>query len=287
MICQCRPAGTWAGLSPLPDWLDIRCTGVVVSLVHLTLTSKTHWKLALLWAHYLFHIYLLRLHIIKYVVKLVQYLYWQITYLYKYTLLLLKAPPLVICFGNYWHLLMSPSKAKGPVTFVWRWIPRYSSNIIVCVAEIKLHMESFWAAPDPPMALSADWPTSYTLFLGNRIKIQARCVHFLRTIDSITPKCWDLQYFFDKMPYFLEILLSQHNCTVRKEDIVLCKLLITLIIILTITLTTSTSTPIKVTFSEGPSLLTLWWFIYSLTSGRNNSSVDSINSVCYGSVSGS
>ena len=58
------------------------------------------------------------------------------------------------------------------------------------------------------------------------------------------------------MPYFLEILLSQHNCTVRKEDIVLCKLLITLIIILTITLTTSTSTPIKVTFSEGPSLLT-------------------------------
>ena len=51
------------------------------------------------------------------------------------------------------------------------------------------------------------------------------------------------------MPYFLEILLSQHNCTVRKEDIVLCKLLITLIIILTITLTTSTSTPIKVTFT--------------------------------------
>ena len=98
--------------------------------------------------------------------------------------------PLVICFGNYWHLLMNPSKAKGPVTFVWR----YSSNIVVCVAEIKLHMESFWAAPDPPMALSADWPTSYTLFLGNRIKIQARCVHFLRTIDSITPKCWDLNF---------------------------------------------------------------------------------------------
>ena len=181
---------------------------------------------------------------------------------------------------------MTPSKAKGPVTFVWRWIPRYSSNIIVCVAEIKLHMESFWAAPDPPMALNADWPSSNTLFLGNRIKIQERCVHFLRTIDSITPKCWDLQYFFDKMPYFLEILLSQHNCTVRKEDIVLCKLLITLIIILTITLTTSTSTPPQ---SRSPSLLThiLRWFIYSLTSGRNNSSVDSINSVCYGSVSGS
>ena len=171
-----------------------------------------------------------------------------------------------------------------------------SSNIVetlLCAShKWYLHVESFWAAPDPQMALALSCPL-YTLFWGNPIKIQAVITFTLSTcftLSIVSLQNNKIPHVLIQMPFFLFRFcwLLRHNCAVRIDNIVLCQLFLILIIIFIVTLILIII-PIIDRLSRSPSgrRQMLWWFICSLTSVQNNWSVTEQWKASYGSASGS